>query len=86
MYSEVGLMDHVAVLLFLYNNFIFYISFLNFVYFLTGGKLLYNFVLVFAIQCESAIIIYKYPFPPEPPSSPHPTPLGHHRVTGWLLV
>ena len=37
-------------------------------------------MLVSAIQHESAIIIYKYPFPPEPPSSPHPTPLGRHRV------
>ena len=28
-------------------------------------------------QCESAIV------PQEPPSDPHPTPLGHHRAPCW---
>ena len=52
----------------------------NFFNFLIGGKLLYNVVLVFAIQkCKSAIILYIYiyisspswvflPFPPSPSS------------------
>ena len=42
-----------------------------------GGKLLYNFVLISAVQLESVIIthihIYIYPFPAEPPP-PSPTP------------
>ena len=57
-------------------------TFFSLLYFLIGGKLLYNVVLVSAIQqCKSVIILYIYElsslsnFPP----LPHPTPLGHHR-------
>ena len=34
-------------------------------------------------QLELVMIIYTYPLPFEPPSTPHPTLLGHHRVPGW---
>ena len=39
-----------------------------------------NVELLSAIQHESAVRIYKYPFPLEPPF--YPTPLGHHRAPG----
>ena len=53
--------------------------------FLIGGKLLYNVVLVSAIQqCESVMIMYIFSLPLEPPSpSPLSTPLGHYRAPGW---
>ena len=70
--------------------------------FLIGGKLLYNFVLVSAVQQhESVILIYIYvslyiyiymstyvyistSLPSlSSLSSPHLTPLGHHRAPGW---
>ena len=54
------------------------------IYFLIGGKLLYNIVLVSAVQCKSADMIIIYPSPREPPSPPpHPTPLDLHREPGW---
>ena len=42
-------------------------------------------VLVSAIyQCESVINIHMSPpFEPSSQLSPHPTPLGCHRVPGW---
>ena len=55
-----------------------------FVHFLIGGKLLYNSVLVSAVQqCESIMIIYvSLPSGAFLPC-PHPTSLGHHRAPGW---
>ena len=47
--------------------------------FLFGGNLIYNAVLVSAIQHKSAIIIHILPSL-ELSSSPYPTPLGHHRA------
>ena len=47
--------------------------FLFLIYFLFGGKLLYNVVLVSALwQCKSAFL-----------PSLHPTLLGHHRAPSW---
>ena len=44
--------------------------------------MLYNVLLVSAVQQhESVIIIYIYPLPLEPSS--HPPSLGHHGVPGW---
>ena len=60
-------------------------TFLKFVYFLIGGQLLYNIMLVSVIhQHESAIGIHTFPpswtaLPPPPPAT-HPTPLGFHRA------
>ena len=70
----------------------------NFIYFLIGGKLLYNFVLISAVQqCESIIIIYIYAYiyiyvyiyipsllslPPLPPS-PLPLPLIYSSSGIW---
>ena len=56
-----------------------------FFFFLIGGKLLYNVVLVSAIQqCESVIIMYIFSLPLEPPSPPSlSTPLGYYRAPGW---
>ena len=52
--------------------------------FLTGGKLLYNVVMSSAIQqCESVIIIHISPSFWAFLSSPHPTPLDHHRAPRW---
>ena len=56
-------------------NFFFIIISFNFIYFLIDEKLLYNFVLVTAVQHESFIIIYIYipsilHLPPLPPSYP----------------
>ena len=47
--------------------------------------MLYNVVLVSAIQqCESVIIMYIFSLPLEPPSPPSlSTPLGYHRAPGW---
>ena len=57
---------------------------LYFFNFLIRGKLLYRVMLVSAIQqCELVLIVYVYPLPPEPPSPSQPSPLGHHRVSGW---
>ena len=59
-----------------------FLFFLFLIYFLIGGKLLYDVVLVSAIQqCESAIITHISP--PSWVSLPSPTPTGHHRVPGW---
>ena len=61
--------------------------FIFLIYFLIGGKLLYNVVLVSAIQqCKLAIIIHI-----SPPSlvflpSSHPTALDHHRVLAGQLL
>ena len=44
--------------------------------FLIGGSLLYNIVLVSAIQKHESAI---YPLPLEPPH-PHPSILGQHRA------
>ena len=56
-----------------------------FLIFLIGEKLLYNFVLVSALQqCKSVIIVDTYTRPSLP--SPHSTPLGHQRVLGWTPV
>ena len=60
-------------------HFIFWLFKNIFLKFLIGGKLLYNVVLVFAIQkCKSVIISYIYVCPLlHQPSCPfHPTPLG----------
>ena len=47
------------------------VVFIFLIYFLIGGKLLYNVVLVSAIQqCESVIIIYIHSLPFEPPCLP----------------
>ena len=47
--------------------------------------MLYNVVLVSAIQqCESVIIMYIFSLPLEPPSPPSlSTPLGYYRAPGW---
>ena len=54
------------------------------IYSLIGIKLLYNVVLITAIQqCNLAIIIPISP--PSWASHPYPlTPLGHHRAPGWV--
>ena len=54
------------------------------IYFLIGGKLLYNVVLVFAIRQQTSAIITHI----SPPSwaillSSLPIPLGHHRAPAW---
>ena len=62
-------------------------------FFLIGGSLFYNVVVVSAIhQHESVIIIYIYIYiyiKISPLSwaslSPHSTPLSCHRVPGWVL-
>ena len=61
--------------------------FIFLIYFLIGGKLLYNVVLVSAIQqCKLAIIIHvSPPFLVSLPSS-HPTALDHHRVLAGQLL
>ena len=46
------------------------VVFIFLIYFLIGGKLLYNVVLVSAIQRESVIIIYIHSLPFEPPCLP----------------
>ena len=56
-------------------HFIFWLFKNIFLKFLIGGKLLYNVVLVFAIQCELAVSIYMSPpswtsLPPSTPSHP----------------
>ena len=55
-----------------------------FIIIITRVSLLYNVVLVSAVQqSESAVCMHIYPLPLEPPSHPllhtppHPTPLGH---------
>ena len=54
------------------------------IYFLIGGKLLYNVVLVSAVQQHKSAIIICIPHPCWASlPSPNPTPLGHHRVPGW---
>ena len=51
------------------------------IYLLIGRKLLYNIVLISAVQqCKLVIIIYIYFLPPLPH---HRISLGHHRVPGW---
>ena len=55
-----------------------------FVHFLIGGKLLYNSVLLSAVQqCESITIIYESLPSGASLCCPHPTSLGHHRAPGW---
>ena len=57
------------------------LDFFPYAFFLTGGKLLYNVVLVSATQQrESAINTHMSPVVHSPP---HPTPLGCHRALGW---
>ena len=57
--------------------------------FLIGGSLLYNVVLVSAVQqCKSFIYINTYAYELYTcrnihESLPHPTPLGDHRAPGW---
>ena len=52
--------------------------------FLIEGQLLYNVVLVSAVQkCESAISVYISPPSWASLPHPHPTHLGHHRAPGW---
>ena len=57
-------------------------------FFLIGGQLLYNIVLVSAIQqCESAISIYIVPlFWPFLPCHPHPIPLHRAPATYVTLL
>ena len=58
-------------------------------FFITGISLLYNVVLVSAVeQSESAVCVHICPLPLEPPSQPrlHPTPLSHHRPPSWVPV
>ena len=57
------------------------------IYFLMGGKLLYNVVLVSAIQqCETAIVkIYPVPVEHLSPNTPVSPPLGHHGALAELL-
>ena len=56
------------------------------IYFLMGGKLLYNVVLVSAIQqCETAIVkIYPIPVEHLSPNTPVSPPLGHHGALAEL--
>ena len=65
-----------------------FLLFFNFLYIFTVVLLLYNVVLVSALQpSESALCIQSispYPLPLEPPSHPpYPTPLGGHKAPSW---
>ena len=52
--------------------------------FLIGGKLLYDVLLVSAVQqCESAVSIHISPLSRASLPSAHPVPLGHHRAPDW---
>ena len=60
-----------------------------YLFFLIDRKLLYNFVLVSAIQqCESVMILYVCMCVSlvswASLSSPNPIPVGHHRTLGWV--
>ena len=75
--TEMSLIDGVLLVMII-------ASVVSFIKFLIGGYLLYNVVLVSAIQHESAISIHI-----SPPSSPslttppsNPTPLSHYRTLG----
>ena len=86
------LIDHLSVWIFFWvldlcvsfgaKNILFFL--INFIYFLIGRKLLYNFVFVSALQqCKEVIIVCISLSSRALLLSSHPTLLGHHRVPSW---
>ena len=52
-------------------------------FFLIRAQLLYNDVLVSALQWKSAVYTYILSLLDFSPTRLHPTPLGHHRAPSW---